>query len=652
MSFQQFSFHPQVLAGVESVGYTQPTPIQQQAIPVAMEGRDIMGLAQTGTGKTAAFALPILHRLASTPPKKGVRCLVLAPTRELAEQIHQSFVDLGQHLRIKSIAIYGGVAKGPQLAGLRRGAQVVIACPGRLLDHVDQKDIDLSGVEILVLDEADTMCDMGFLPDVRRILARVPEKRQTLFFSATMPDEIRSLAVKILKDPELVQIGAIAPAKTVSHALYPVPDKLKKNLLLALLEQTATGRVLIFTRTKHRARSLALELDKKSFRVAALQGNMSQSARQRSMDGFRAGKFDIMVATDIAAHGIDVPEISHVINFDFPNTTDTYTHRIGRTGRADQTGEAFTLACAEDSSMVREVEKELGLKIERRRLPGFDYGDFTPEEQFPEALGGHRRAAGSKNGNGGGQRQNSGTRRPTGGQSKYRGNGSSNNGRGEGKSTDRMPGNGASDGRRTEQPAVSTSRNGISDGRRTERPAVSTSRNGISDGPRSERSSERTPQTDPSNGRRAQPAASTSRNGISDGPRSERSSERTPRTDPSNGRRAQSAASTSRNGISDGPRSERSSEGRPRTNSSNVRRTGPLLGRMPRSDSSDGRRQGQLLGKTLRSGSSDGRTPGQLLGKTTRTNSSSGIVRSQKLGGPSPRPAQPGKPRRRSPVRG
>ena len=601
MSFQQFSLHPQVLAGVESVGYTQPTPIQQQAIPVAMEGRDIMGLAQTGTGKTAAFALPILHRLASAPPKKGVRCLVLAPTRELAEQIHQSFVDLGQHLRIKSIAIYGGVAKGPQLAGLRRGAQVVIACPGRLLDHVDQKDIDLSGVEVLVLDEADTMCDMGFLPDVRRILARVPEKRQTLFFSATMPDEIRSLAVKILKDPELVQIGALAPAKTVSHALYPVPDKLKKNLLLALLEQTATGRVLIFTRTKHRARSLALELDKKSFRVAALQGNMSQSARQRSMDGFRAGKFDIMVATDIAAHGIDVPEISHVINFDFPNTTDAYTHRIGRTGRAEQTGEAFTLACAEDSSMVREVEKELGMKIERRRLPGFDYGDFTPEEQFPEALGGHRRAAGSKNGNGngGGQRQNSGTRRPTGGQSKYRGNGSSNNGRGTGKSADRMPGNGASDGRRTEQPAVSTSRNGISDGRR-----------------------------------------------------SERSSERTPQTDPSNGRRAQSAASTSRNGISDGPRSERSSERTPRTNSSNVRRTGPLLGRMPRSDSSDGRRQGQLLGKTLRSGSSDGRTPGQLLGKTTRTNSSSGIARSQKLGGPSPRPAQPGKPRRRSPVRG
>ena len=384
MSFQQFSLHPQVLAGIKSVGFTKPTPIQQQAIPVAMEGRDVLGLAQTGTGKTAAFALPILHRLVSTPHKRGIRALVIAPTRELAEQIHQSFIELGQHLRVKSVTIYGGVGKGPQLAGLRRGAQVVVACPGRLLDHVNEGDIDLSGVEVLVLDESDTMCDMGFLPDVRRILGHVPAKRQTLFFSATMPDEIRSLSVKILKDPVLVQIGAIAPAKTVSHALYPVPEKLKKNLLLALLEQTATGRILVFTRTKHRARNLALDLAKKSHRVAALQGNMSQNARQRAMNGFRDGKFSILVATDIAAHGIDVPEVSHVINFDFPNTSDTYTHRIGRTGRAEHTGEAFTLATATDGPMIREVEKELGARIERRRLPGFDYGNFAPENQFPE----------------------------------------------------------------------------------------------------------------------------------------------------------------------------------------------------------------------------------------------------------------------------
>ena len=398
MSFQDFSLHPKVLAGVSSMGFTKPTPIQEQSIPICLKGRDMLGLAQTGTGKTAAFALPILHRLATTPPKKGVRCLVIAPTRELAEQILQAFEDLGQHLGIRSIAIYGGVSKLPQLAGLRRGAQIVVACPGRLLDHVGQKDIDLRNVEVLVLDEADTMCDMGFLPDVQRILNHVPADRQTLLFSATMPTEIRTLAVKILKDPEMVQIGTIAPAKTVSHSLYPVPDKLKKNLLLALLEQTPTGRALVFTRTKHRARTLALDLGKKSFRVAALQGNMSQTARQQAMDGFRRGKFDILVATDIAAHGIDVPEVSHVINFDFPNTTDTYTHRIGRTGRAEQTGEAFTLAGAEDGNMIREVERELGVKIERRRLPGFDYGNFTPEEQFREERLGLQRARGQSNG--------------------------------------------------------------------------------------------------------------------------------------------------------------------------------------------------------------------------------------------------------------
>ena len=398
MSFQQFSLHPQVLAGVKSVGFTKPTPIQDQAIPVALEGRDVLGLAQTGTGKTAAFALPILHRLATEPPKRGVRALIVAPTRELAEQIHQTFIELGQHLRIKSVAIYGGVGKGPQLSGLRRGAQIVVACPGRLLDHVDQRDIDLSGVEVLVLDEADTMCEMGFLPDVRRILEQVPNRRQTLFFSATMPNEIRSLAVKILKDPALVQIGVIAPAKTVSHALYPVVDKLKKNLLLALLQQTATGRVMVFTRTKHRARILALDLARESHRVAALQGNMSQNARQRAMNGFRDGKFNILVATDIAAHGIDVPEVSHVINFDFPNTSDAYTHRIGRTGRAEQTGEAFTLAVAADGPMVRAVEKELGARIERRRLPGFDYGDFSPERMFPDTKPGQRVPGASSNG--------------------------------------------------------------------------------------------------------------------------------------------------------------------------------------------------------------------------------------------------------------
>jgi ATP-dependent RNA helicase RhlE len=507
VSFQEFSLHPQVLAGVKSVGFTTPTPIQQQAIPVALQGRDLLGLAQTGTGKTAAFALPILHHLATTPPKRGIRCLVLAPTRELAEQILQSFRELGQHLGIRSIAVYGGVSKGPQLAGIRRGAQIVVACPGRLLDHMSQKDINLSQVEILVLDEADTMCDMGFLPDVRRILDQVPAERQTLFFSATMPSEIRSLAVKILKDPEMVQIGAIAPAKTVSHAIYPVPDKLKRDLLLALLQQTPTGRALIFTRTKHRARTLALELAKKSFRVAALQGNMSQNARQQAMDGFRAGRFDIMVATDIAAHGIDVPEVSHVINFDFPNTADTYLHRIGRTGRAEHTGEALTFAGADDANMVREVERELGLKIERRRLAGFDYGEFTPEEQFREDRMGLNRAGGQSNGGRAGRstrdsRQGNGRNAQNNAQNSRqnnnRRNGASNNGSRTGQAAPSGPRTDSNSGNRSAEPAPRT---GASNGRRFEQPVGRTSRTGASDGRRSEQPVGRPSRTDSPNGR-------------------------------------------------------------------------------------------------------------------------------------------------------
>ena len=504
MSFEDFSIHPKVLAGVSSVGFTKPTPIQQQAIPFALKGRDVLGLAQTGTGKTAAFALPILHHLATTPPKKGVRCLVIAPTRELAEQILQSFRELGQHLGIRSIAIYGGVSKGPQLAGLRRGVQIVVACPGRLLDHVSQKDINLTGVEILVLDEADTMCDMGFLPDVRRILDHVPSKRQTLFFSATMPNEIRTLAVKILKDPETVQIGTIAPAKTVSHSLYPVPDKKKRDLLVALLQQTPTGRVLVFTRTKHRARTLALELAKHSFRVAALQGNMSQNARQQAMDGFRAGKFDIMVATDIAAHGIDVPEVSHVINFDFPNTADTYLHRIGRTGRAEQTGEAFTLAGADDANMVREVERELGVKIERKRLEGFDYGNFTPEEQFREERMGLRRAGGQSNGG----RAGRSTRDPgprtgqnNGQNNRRRNNGSWNNGARPDRSPDARPRTDSNNGNRPDQPAGATPQGGSDNGRRTEQPVGLNARPGYASRRRSPQPLGRTPRSESPNGR-------------------------------------------------------------------------------------------------------------------------------------------------------
>jgi ATP-dependent RNA helicase RhlE len=382
LNFTDFSLDPRIVAGIKAVGYRLPTPIQQQAIPVVLQGRDVLGLAQTGTGKTAAFALPILQRLVAAP-RGRVRALVVAPTRELAEQIHDMTVDLGIKTGLRCVTVYGGVSKANQVEALRRGAEIVVACPGRLLDLLGDGSIDLSRVEVLVLDEADRMCDMGFLPDIRRILKVLPAQRQTLFFSATMPDDIRELADRILHSPVTVQIGVIAPVETVSHALYPVPDRLKKELLLATLRQTATGRVLIFTRTKYRARNLARDLAKHHYRASALQGNMSQNQRQMAIDGFRGGKYDILVATDIAARGIDVLEITHVINFDMPDTVDAYTHRIGRTGRAHLTGEAYTFAVQADEPMVHEIEKVLGEPIERRRLPGFDYGSFAPERQFP-----------------------------------------------------------------------------------------------------------------------------------------------------------------------------------------------------------------------------------------------------------------------------
>ena len=382
MSFERFSFDRRIAAGVKSVGYAEPTPIQKKAIPIILEGRDVLGLAQTGTGKTAAFVLPILQRL-SRGPIGRVRALIVAPTRELAEQIHQEIVKLGRDTKIRSVTVYGGVSKGPQLAALRRGVEIVVACPGRLLDHVDAGAMDLSHVEVLVLDEADRMCDMGFLPDIQRIIRQVPEKRQTLFFSATMPKDIRALADRILANPETVQIGANAPARTVSHVLYPVPENRRKELLTAMLRRTSTGRVLVFTRTKHRAKSLALYMKKQGHRAASLQGNMSQNQRQQAINGFRRGGIDVLVATDIAARGIDVLGISHVVNFDMPHTVDAYTHRIGRTGRAERTGEAFTLAVRADVLMVRQIERKLGTPLERRRLPDFDYGvGFDPEKQF------------------------------------------------------------------------------------------------------------------------------------------------------------------------------------------------------------------------------------------------------------------------------
>ncbi|MFT5197065.1 MAG: ATP-dependent RNA helicase RhlE, partial [Candidatus Promineifilaceae bacterium] len=321
MSFDQFNLDSRLVRGVQDAGYKTPTPIQEQAIPKVLSGRDVLGLAQTGTGKTAAFMLPILQRLTQGSLRK-LRVLVVAPTRELAEQIHVASQGLAKYTKIRSMTMYGGIGKGKQREELKRGVEIIIACPGRFLDMQKEARIDLSDIEVLVLDEADHMCDMGFMPDIKRIVKLLPKKRQTLFFSATMPSEIRELTRTILDDPVTVQIGTSAPAETVAHSLFHLPEstKVKQALLFHILKSEAVGRALVFTRTKRRAKVLAQKLEQKGHKVSALQGNMSQNARQRAMDGYRSGKFDILVATDIAARGIDVSEISHVINFDMVNT--------------------------------------------------------------------------------------------------------------------------------------------------------------------------------------------------------------------------------------------------------------------------------------------------------------------------------------------
>jgi len=377
VNFSSFKLHPQIAAGVKALGYHTPTPIQLQAIPPVLEGHDVMGLAQTGTGKTAAFVLPILERLLQGPRGK-VRALIVAPTRELAEQIHVAITGLGHGTHLRSCTIYGGVGLNPQIQKLRVGVDIVVACPGRLLDHINQKTIDLSSLEVLVLDEADRMFDMGFLPDVRRIIKHLPAKRQNLMFSATMADDIRKLAHEVLHKPVTVQVGHTAPANTVSHALYPVEQHLKTGLLMEILKHTDTESILIFTRTKHRAKRIGQQLEKAGYKAASLQGNLSQNKRQAALDGFRDGRYQILVATDIAARGIDVSSISHVINYDIPDTTDAYTHRIGRTGRAAKTGDAFTFVTREDEPLVRSIERILGEKIERRTLKEFDYRKPAP----------------------------------------------------------------------------------------------------------------------------------------------------------------------------------------------------------------------------------------------------------------------------------
>ena len=386
MSFESFHLHPALNAALKSQGYSVPTPIQKQAVPKALEGRDVLGLAQTGTGKTAAFALPILHRL-STGPRGVVRALILAPTRELAEQICVAFTDLGKGTGLRAATVYGGVSMHGQIQALRGRCEIVVACPGRLIDCMQRGHFKSAGVEVLVLDEADRMFDMGFLPSIRAILSKLPKQRQTLLFSATMPDELRGLAHECLRDPVTVSVDYTVPLTTVTHALYPVGEHLKASLLLALLKHIDSESVLVFTRTKHRAKRIADKVKEAGHSSTSLQGNLSQNRRKQALDAFRAGKVHVLVATDIAARGIDVSQISHVINFDITDTPEAYVHRIGRTGRAAKTGDAYTLVTDQDNGMIAVIERRLGKSIERRTLEGFDYHKTPNGPSRPAAPG-------------------------------------------------------------------------------------------------------------------------------------------------------------------------------------------------------------------------------------------------------------------------
>jgi superfamily II DNA/RNA helicase len=365
MSFNDFQFNPHILQAIKACGFTAPTPIQKQAIAPILAGHDLLGLAQTGTGKTAAFILPTVQHLMTTSGKR-VRVLILAPTRELAEQINEFTKSIIRGTRLRSMAIYGGVSKQAQINKISSGVDIVVACPGRLLDILNDKAIDLSQVNTLILDEADHMFDKGFLPDIRRILRQLPKERQSLVFSATMPSEIRHLAEDILNKPVTVQINHTRSVKSVSHQVYAIEQRQKTELLLHLLGLEQMETTLVFTRTKHKAMSLAVKLIQFGFSATSLQGNLSQNKRQAALNGFKDGTFKILVATDIAARGIDVTGISHVINYDMPDTAEAYIHRTGRTGRAACTGKAVSFATTEDSRMIRTIEQSLDGKMQRQ----------------------------------------------------------------------------------------------------------------------------------------------------------------------------------------------------------------------------------------------------------------------------------------------
>ncbi|MEI6232143.1 MAG: DEAD/DEAH box helicase [Planctomycetota bacterium] len=402
MSFSQINLAPNIVKAVKAMGYTDPTPIQLRTIPLALEGHDIIGSAQTGTGKTAAFSLPILSKLGA---HGNLRALVLEPTRELAGQVETAMRDYARYTDLRVTSVYGGAGFGPQVRELKRGVDILVATPGRLLDHLERGTVRFDSICNVVLDEADRMLDMGFLPDVKRILERCPKNRQTFVFSATMPTEIENLVKWAMKTPKVIEIGhRRSPADSITHALYPVNGDQKSKLLLALMEKLNFDSMLVFTRTKHRADRIAKLLKENGHAVAALHSNRTQRERERALKGFRDGLYDVLVATDIAARGLDVDTITHVVNYDIPQHPEDYVHRIGRTGRAANQGDALSLFGSEDMKYVAAIERFIGKPIERKKLDGFEYFNAPVERARGEG-------GGPRSGGGGGQRRGGGQNR-------------------------------------------------------------------------------------------------------------------------------------------------------------------------------------------------------------------------------------------------
>lgn len=407
-SFDDLDLAPALRQGVADAGFVELRPIQAAALPVALGGRDVLGLARTGTGKTAAFALPILQRLDGRPAAAArPRALILAPTRELARQIEGDLADLGRHLSVRMAAAYGGVKIDRQRGALESGCDVLVACTGRLLDLVREGACQLDDVEVLVLDEADRLLDMGFLPDVRRILERVPDACQTMFFSATMPEAVQALAQGVLKEPEIIDLGHTRPAETIEHSLHPVRATARSKLLRTIVEADEAGSAIIFTRTKQRAKQVARQLEKRGHTVSLLHGDKKQGARDRALQGFRDGEVRFLVATDLAARGLDVEGVARVVNFDVPLDPDTYVHRIGRTGRADCSGEAITIASVDELDQVRAIEARIGARIPRKFMPAFapmdlhELLDEAASRKPPRRGGGPRRGAAPRGGGAG-----------------------------------------------------------------------------------------------------------------------------------------------------------------------------------------------------------------------------------------------------------